>query len=169
MQISRPKHERILESANKRSRFGGTVTLFVEPKRQLGARILRPLLACSRWNHCANPFRFDIFDPTAMLEVGCLHAPANSSGEYVTPNNDGVVCRDSAVYSKNSPNPPGGAPSVSFESPDYVHTKTGLGFGSVLIMGCSSPSGTEELFRPPASNDVSSLFQAIVGLINANQ
>ena len=112
-----------------------------------------------------NPFRRDI-PANENPATGCLHSPPNTEGKFVEPNNDGVVCRDSALYSANSPSPTSPPPTKTFENQDYVHTQALNGWGSVFIFGKIDPSNSFELFRPPANADPAGLFQRIVRLIN---
>jgi len=83
----------------------------------------------------------------------------------VEPNNDGVVCRDSAIYSANSGNPTSPPPTIPFEDSGYLHTHALDGWGSGFIFCTNDPSTTQELFDPDPQK---SLFQQIVQVINAH-
>jgi hypothetical protein len=119
--------------------------------------------------NCASPFRVGPPPSLVLQDIGCLHGPSDSLGRYTVPNNDAVVCRDSAVDSANSSTPPAGAPTYT-EYPNYVHTKA-WGFGTFFVMGCTSfSSSTLELFNPPVDpQDPNHLLQKIVSQINGNQ
>jgi pimeloyl-ACP methyl ester carboxylesterase len=110
---------------------------------------------------CDQPWRIIPVD-IKLLNKGCLYDPISGPDG----KNDGVVCRDSAIYSANSQTPPIGGPTLHPEYPNYTHTRTLLGFGTALVMGCSTPLNSPELFRPLPNNPNDDLFQTIVGLLN---
>jgi pimeloyl-ACP methyl ester carboxylesterase len=102
---------------------------------------------------CTNPQRQLSSTPT-----GCVQP----LGEH---SNDGVVCRDSALY--NNITPPPGAPTATWIDPNttYAHTNAGAGFGVMAVM-CDVPSSGYQLLAPEVNLDASDLFQSIVRLIN---
>lgn len=100
---------------------------------------------------CTNPLR-PIYPPF----TGCLNSSASS---------DCVVCRDSAWYQGQyaqglAPSTPwidsGGANGAG----QYVHTNTGNGFGTALILG---PYVGLPIFNP---SPIGALFQSITKVIN---
>jgi pimeloyl-ACP methyl ester carboxylesterase len=108
---------------------------------------------------CSNPYRNiggGVLD--LLLSEGCRYGP-NADGK-----NDGVVCRDSALYSANSPSPPPGAPFPR-EYPHYSHTKAVVGLGTFLVMGCVTGTDNPALSDPTPGN-VDHLFEDIVYTLN---
>jgi hypothetical protein len=106
---------------------------------------------------CTSPTR------TLNSAIGCPVSATTS---------DCVVCYDSAAYQGTvSGQAPGQAPSTPWVdnggtngSAQYVHTLTGDGFGTFLVLG-AAPAGSLEIYQP---TKFSSLFQTIVGVINAH-
>jgi len=103
---------------------------------------------------CSNPVR-----TTGSFDArGCL---------TTSPRSDGVVCRDSAVYSGGYAS--GTGPTVRWEDPDhnYVHTFSGGGWGTALILcgNTNDANQQSELYQPPAEG---LLFAQIKAIINGN-
>jgi pimeloyl-ACP methyl ester carboxylesterase len=107
---------------------------------------------------CDEPVRNFTNNGPPAVTTGCLETLG-------TPNNDGVVCMDSAVYSANSSVPPAGAPSATWMDPQtkYVHTRT---TGQALIYGCPNGLSNPQLFDPPAYEDL--YLNYIVAVINGH-
>jgi pimeloyl-ACP methyl ester carboxylesterase len=105
---------------------------------------------------CSNPYRSIVVGDD--LSKGCRF------GSGADGRSDGVVCRDSAVYSANSSPPPPGAPFYR-EYPSYSHTRALEGVGTWLVLGCTTMTSNPSLSDPqPLQND--GLFEDIVSTLN---
>ena len=102
---------------------------------------------------CPNPIR-----TTGVYPPGCLPQ---------SPRSDGVVCRDSAVYSGGFARAP--SPTALWEDPEqkYVHTNAAGGWGTagILCGNSGNPADAPPLNDPPP-NGV--LFPVIKVMINGH-